>query len=120
MKIKDSTAFVTGANRGIGRAIIDALLEKGASKIYAAARGQSGLDALAQINDARVIPVALDITDPAQASHAATHAPDVTLLVNNAGAISLGPILQASPEDLRANIDTNYMARLMSPAPSPR
>jgi len=112
MKIKDSTAFVTGANRGIGRAIIDALLEQGASKVYAAARGPAGLDALTQINDARVIPVALDITDPAQANQAAALAGDVNLLINNAGAISLGPILQASAEDLRTNMDTNYYGTL--------
>ena len=47
MQIKDSVVLVTGANRGIGRALIDALLERGASRVYATARNLSSLDAVA-------------------------------------------------------------------------
>jgi len=112
MQIKDTTAFVTGANRGIGRAIINSLLQQGAAKVYATARDQVGLDAIAKIGDARITPVRLDITDPAQATQAASQADDVKLLINNAGSLTLGPILQATPEDLRANMETNYFGTL--------
>jgi NAD(P)-dependent dehydrogenase (short-subunit alcohol dehydrogenase family) len=63
--IKDSVAFVTGTNRknGIGRAIVDSLIEHGAKKVYATARNVSQLDDLVAIHDGKVVAVALDVTD---------------------------------------------------------
>ena len=60
MQIRNSTVFVTGANRGIGRAFVDALLERGAPRIYAAARDQASLETLAHI-DPRVRAIKLDV-----------------------------------------------------------
>src|SRR5262245_16316631 len=82
MRIEGSTALVTGANRGIGRAITEALLARGAAKIYAAARDPLTVPD----HDARVVPVRLDITNPDQVAAAVRTATDVDLLVNNAGA----------------------------------
>jgi NAD(P)-dependent dehydrogenase (short-subunit alcohol dehydrogenase family) len=87
--IAGSIALVTGANRGIGEAIVDALVAAGAAKIYAGARTVSDLRALQDRHGSRVVPVPLDITDAAQIRAAVNTAPDVTLLVNNAGVASL-------------------------------
>ena len=81
--IAAATAFVTGANRGIGRALVEALLARGVRKVYAAARRPQDLGRLA--DDPRVVPIALDVTRPAAIRAAVAAAPDVTLLVNNAG-----------------------------------
>jgi len=84
-----SVAFVTGANRGIGRAFVDALLEQGATRIYAAARDPAHLETLGQL-DRRVRAVVLDVRNATDAAAAASEARDVTLLINNAGTLSIG------------------------------
>jgi NAD(P)-dependent dehydrogenase (short-subunit alcohol dehydrogenase family) len=83
--IKGKTALVTGANRGIGEAIVDALVKAGVGRVYAAARNLKDLDALTARHGARVVALQLDVTNPAQIAAAAVAAPDVQLLVNNAG-----------------------------------
>lgn len=79
MKIQGSVALVTGANRGIGRAYVSSLLERGARKVYATGRN---LEALVIDGVERIV---LDITDPAQIAAAAAIAGDTTILINNAG-----------------------------------
>lgn len=83
--IRGTTAFVTGANRGIGAALVEALLEAGAERVYAAARQIEQATALRDRFGARVVPIALDVTQPDQVEAAASAAPDVQLLINNAG-----------------------------------
>ena len=85
---RGTIAFVTGANRGIGRALVQALLDRGASKVYAGARKPETLAALAAASGGRVVPVKLDVTRPFEVQAAAAQAPDVTLVVNNAGVVS--------------------------------
>jgi len=86
--IQDSIALVTGANRGIGRSIVEALLARGAAKVYAAARNPATLADLISAHGSRVVPLTLDVTDPAQISAAATAAADATLIINNAGVMA--------------------------------
>jgi NAD(P)-dependent dehydrogenase (short-subunit alcohol dehydrogenase family) len=83
-KIEGRVALVTGSNRGIGRALVEALLARGVAKVYAAARRTESLTALVAQAPGRVVPLRLDVTQAVQVRQAATQAGDVDLLVNNA------------------------------------
>lgn len=109
MKIKGSVALVTGANRGIGRAFVAALLQRGAKKIYATARDPRAIDAA----DPRIEPLALDVTDERAVRETAARCRDVSLLVNNAG-VCLWTAALAAPslENARQELETNYWAIL--------
>jgi NAD(P)-dependent dehydrogenase (short-subunit alcohol dehydrogenase family) len=102
MQLDNTIAFITGANRGIGRALLDALLARGAKKIYASARAPQ-----ARYSDPRVIPVTLDITDPVQVRAAAKAASDTRLLINNAGVLASLSVLTAEPAQLQKDLDVN-------------
>ena len=111
MQISSVTALVTGANRGIGLALVHRLLADGASRIYATARTApeaSKLDAL----DPRVTGLVLDVTDPTQIASAATRASDVTLLINNAGVLDFGNFLEAGRAQIDRNFATNFYGTL--------
>jgi NAD(P)-dependent dehydrogenase (short-subunit alcohol dehydrogenase family) len=84
IEIKGRVALVTGANRGIGRALVNALLARGATKVYAAARRTESLADLVAGARGRVVPLKLDVTQQAQVRQAVAQAGDVDLLVNNA------------------------------------
>ncbi len=106
MRIADSVALVTGAGRGLGRAFVQELAERGAATIYAGARDPS------QVTGPGV-PVPLDVTDPDQVAAAARRCADVTLLVNNAGLMALSPLIGApSMAGARHEIETNYFGTL--------
>ena len=79
--LAERAVLVTGANRGMGREYVRQLLDRGVTTVYAAARDPRSVDVL----DPRVVPVALDVTDPASVAAAAKAAPDVSVLINNAG-----------------------------------
>ena len=90
IKVKDSVVFVTGANRGIGRAIAEEALERGSKKVYAAARDVSGVSDLVERHPGRVVAIQLDVTNSAQIDSAASAAQDVQILINNAGVLEHG------------------------------
>src|SRR5882672_8568939 len=81
-RIEGAVALVTGANRGIGRALTEALLTRGVRKVYATARNPEALRAL---RDERVVSLRLDVTDADQIRAAGEAASDVELVFNNAG-----------------------------------
>lgn len=106
--LRGVTALVTGANRGLGRELIAALLRRRVGKVYAASR-----DGRADWQDARVVPIVLDITDPVQVSNAASRARDITLLINNAGVNSHRALVGAADlTGARAEMETNYFGTL--------
>jgi NAD(P)-dependent dehydrogenase (short-subunit alcohol dehydrogenase family) len=108
MKIRDSVAFVTGANRGIGLAFVQELLAGGARKVYAAARQPE------RITLAGVERVRLDVTNPEDVAAAARQCTDVNLLINNAGiALRTGFLAPDSVEAARSEMETNYYGPLL-------
>jgi NAD(P)-dependent dehydrogenase (short-subunit alcohol dehydrogenase family) len=106
LNIEGSVALVTGANRGIGRAIARALLEHGA-KVYAGARNPSS------ITDPELIPVKLDITDAADVAAAAALCDDTSIVINNAGiATGTSPLSGATLDEARRELEVNYLGPL--------
>ena len=104
MNIQDSTVLVTGANRGIGKAFADALLDRGAAKVYAAVRD------VATVTDPRLVPIQVDVTDPNRIAAVARELADVQVVVNNAGILHLGFPLNASLDVARLELETNYLS----------
>jgi len=107
MNLADSVALVTGANRGLGACLVAELLQAGAARVYATSRS-----ATAAGRDPRVLPLALDITDPASIAAAAAAAPDVTVLVNNAGVLAFGSALTGDLAGFERDMRTNYLGTL--------
>ena len=105
MKIEAATALVTGANRGLGRALAAELVARGA-KVYATARRPESVDLPG------VEPIRLDVTDPESIAKAAAIANDVTLLINNAGSATGADLLGGDLDRIRLEMDTHYFGTL--------
>ena len=106
-QIDGVTALVTGANRGLGKAFTQALLNRGAAKVYAGARDPGAVEVI----DARIVPVRLDITNPGDVPAAARDCTDVSLVINNAGAMLQTPFLSAPDTSAaRVEMETNTSA----------
>ena len=112
-RIDGSVALVTGANRGIGRAITEGLLERGAAKVYAAARNPKTLEVLHERYGSRLVPVRLDVTNAEQVAEVARQATDVDLLFNNAGAFEPTELTSDVIVDVaRHEMEVNYFGAL--------
>ncbi|HEY0248067.1 MAG TPA: SDR family oxidoreductase [Gryllotalpicola sp.] len=108
MSLTDQIALVTGANRGIGRQFVLELLDRGARKVYATARTPETLD----IDDARVVPLRLDLLDHESVVAAAATARDATLLVNNAGIATGAGLVTGELTEIRREMDTHFWGTL--------
>ncbi|PSL08164.1 short-subunit dehydrogenase [Haloactinopolyspora alba] len=120
MRLSGQTAFVTGANRGIGRAFVSGFLARGASRVYAGVRDPLSIDDELS-HDPRVEVVRLEVTDRGEITRAADVASDTTVLVNNAGAVAFESLLTGSLETARRLFDTNVfgpweLTRAFAPA----
>jgi len=105
--LKNSVVLVTGANGGLGRAFVADALRRGAAKIYATARTPQ------EWTDPRVVPMTLDVNDPASVAAAAEQAGDTTILINNAGISDSGrPVLGTPLDVVRSVFETNVFAQL--------
>lgn len=114
MKVQNSVVLVTGANRGIGQAYVQALVEAEAKKIYATARQLDALQETVAIAPARIVPLALDVTDLEQIEAIARQTTDVEILLNNAGVIGSGGLFQPNSIDTaKWEFNTNYFGTLM-------
>jgi NAD(P)-dependent dehydrogenase (short-subunit alcohol dehydrogenase family) len=98
--------LVTGANGGLGEQFVRQALQRGAAKVYAAARTPR------QWDDSRVVPLHLDLTDADAAARAALAAPDVDLLINNAGIAPDGDSISGPEDELRHIFETNFFGTL--------
>ncbi|MER6372489.1 SDR family oxidoreductase [Streptomyces mirabilis] len=105
MDLSASTVLVTGANRGLGRALAAELLGRGAT-VYAGARNPD------QVDLPGVTPIALDITDPASVAAAAKATGDVTVLINNAGSSTGTGLLSGDLDNIRLEMDTHFYGTL--------
>jgi NAD(P)-dependent dehydrogenase (short-subunit alcohol dehydrogenase family) len=116
--LSGARVLVTGANRGLGNAFVEELLKRGVAVVYAAARNPDAID----VSDDRVISIRLDITNPDDVRDAVSRCADVTVLINNAGAMLRSPLLAATdPSAARTEMETNYfgtleMCRAFAPA----
>ncbi len=99
MTITGKAILITGANRGIGRALTEEALRRGAGRVYAGSRQPFSHP------DERVTPLTLDVTSPAQIEAAAARVDSLDILINNAG-IALYDDL-SDPAVLRQHLDVN-------------
>src|SRR5437764_8655516 len=102
MQIKGKVVLVTGANRGLGKQFAKALVQAGAARVYAAARNPGSVDIEG------VEAVRLDVTNPADIADAAAKYTDVQIVINNAGALARGALLDpASTQGMRDLFEVN-------------
>ena len=106
--LTDQTVLVTGANRGMGREYVTQLLDRGVTKVYAAARDPQTIDVV----DPRVVPLQLDVTDATSVAEAAATASDVSVLINNAGILRGASVLDSDASKLRDEMETNLFGPL--------
>jgi len=111
MQIEGSTVVITGANRGLGSHLVDQALAAGARKVYAASR-DGGIVPPSFVDDDRVVPLTLDITRDGSVTGAAAAAPDATVLINNAGVLGFGDVLEGDLALFQRDMDTNYFGTL--------
>ncbi len=105
--LNGAVVLVTGANGGIGSHFVHDALARGAAKVYATARTPREWD------DERIVPLTLDVTDLASIQAVVEQAPDVTVLINNAGtSVSSPGILTHTDEEIRQNVETNFLGPL--------
>ena len=113
MDLHQATALVTGANRGLGRELVQQLLAAGARKVYAAARDTASLADLVAAHPGKLEVLTLDVTNAEQVEAARVHCADANLLINNAGVNrGQGLIAAKSIEHAQAEMATNYFGTL--------
>lgn len=106
--LNESVVLVTGANGGIGTELVKGALERGASKVYASARSPRDWA------DDRIVPLKLDVNDPESVAAAVATAGDVSVLINNAGALpASASLLELTAEQLREGMETNFFAPVL-------
>ncbi|WP_166905350.1 SDR family oxidoreductase [Mycobacterium sp. DL440] len=105
-QIKGATAVVTGGQKGLGKAIVDELLARGAAKVYATSRTPE------PSSDPRVVVVEAEVTDGDSVARLAALAGDATIVVNNAGVTGGKSLLNSDLDEIRSVLETNLFGAL--------
>lgn len=103
MDLTNKYVLVSGANRGLGKALVSELLDHGVARVYAAARDPQSIT----YKDPRVVPLALDVTDPASVSRCVQNIDSLDLLINNAGVLRFGSAFETEHADFQYCLDVN-------------
>jgi len=106
--IAGKTILVTGANRGIGKVLVESFIEYGAAKVYAAVRQIESVTPLVEKYGAQVVPIHIDLANPESIAMAAQTATDVDVVVNNAGVLKTStPLAEDAIASLNFEMDIN-------------
>jgi NAD(P)-dependent dehydrogenase (short-subunit alcohol dehydrogenase family) len=114
MKMNQAVVLVTGANRGLGKAIVAASLNAGARRVYAGARDVAELKEVIALAPERVVPLHIDITSAPSLAAAAEQASDISLLINNAGVLASYDVLASSDDSIARDFAVNFYGTLAS------
>ncbi|MGZ4576188.1 MAG: SDR family oxidoreductase [Mycobacterium sp.] len=106
VNINGATVVVTGGQRGLGKAVVQEFLKRGAVKVYATARAPKPSE------DPRVVSVELDVTKPESVAALAAAASDAQIVINNAGVLGARELLSSDIEEVREVFETNYFGAL--------
>jgi NAD(P)-dependent dehydrogenase (short-subunit alcohol dehydrogenase family) len=106
VNIKGSTVVVTGGQRGLGKAIVEEFLRRGAAKVYATARAPKPSE------DPRIVSVELEVTKSDSVAALANTASDADIVINNAGILAGLKLLDSDIEEVREVFETNYFGAL--------
>jgi len=112
MKMNQAMVLVTGANRGLGKAIVAESLKAGARRVYAGARDIAQLKEVIALAPERVVPLSIDITSAPSLAAAARQATDVSLLINNAGVLASYDVLASSLDSIAQDFAVNFYGTL--------
>ena len=104
MDVANKTVLITGANRGIGRALVDEALRRGAKRVFAGSRGP--LD----IGDDRVTTLLLDVTDASHVQRAVEAVDGLDILINNAGIAIYDDL--SNPDVVEQHLQVNFLGML--------
>lgn len=113
--IQDKNVLITGANRGIGKVLVESFLDYGVAKVYAAVRNLETVAPLVTQYGDRVVPIHLDLADPQSIQAAAQTATDVDVVVNNAGVLKTSNPLEVGAIDaleFETNINVYGLIRM--------
>lgn len=105
-RVAGATVVVTGGQRGLGKAIVDEVLARGAAKVYSTSRRPE------TPTDPRITVVQADVTDPDSVAELAALATDATIVVNNAGLLGAESLLHSDLDEVRSVFDTNVFGAL--------
>ncbi|OBG74841.1 MULTISPECIES: SDR family oxidoreductase [unclassified Mycobacterium] len=106
VNVKGATVVVTGGQRGLGKAIVEEFVARGAAKVYATARSPK------PSADPRVVSVELDVTKEESVATLAATAADAEIVVNNAGVSGAMALLDSDLDEVREIFETNYIGAL--------
>lgn len=113
ISVENKVALVTGANRGIGKSIVESFISHGAKKVYLAVRNPESTKALEEQFGNQVITIQADVSDANSIKRLAEQAKDVEIVVNNAGVLYIStPLGENAEESLTKELDINVFGLL--------